>query len=239
MPGFSTPVSTRPTGTVPMPPILYTSCSGRRSGLSDGRFGGWIASNASSRHTPLYHAPSGWLPGTFSNRLSPVQPDVGILGTLAGLYPTFFKYRSISFEISSYLSFDQFTDLSSILLHATIICFTPSVNASSACSRVCPFCEMPASNSPGGDATTRIARSACDVPVIMFLMKSRCPGASMIVKKYLSVSNFHSAMSIVIPRSRSALSLSSTHAYLNEPLPISAASFSNFSIARLSMPPHL
>ena len=46
-------------------------------------------------------------------------------------------------------------------------------------------------------------------------------------------------MSIVMPRSRSALSLSSTHAYLNEPLPISAASFSNFSIVRLSMPPHL
>ena len=32
-------------------------------------------------------------------------------------------------------------------------------------------------------------------------------------------SNFQRAMSMVIPRSRSALSLSSTHAYLNEPLP--------------------
>jgi hypothetical protein len=46
-------------------------------------------------------------------------------------------------------------------------------------------------------------------------------------------------MSIVMPRSRSALSLSSTHAYLKDALPISAASFSNFSIVRLSMPPHL
>lgn len=33
-------------------------------------------------------------------------------------------------------------------------------------------------------------------------------------------SNFHSAMSMVIPRSRSALSLSRTQAYLNEPLPV-------------------
>jgi hypothetical protein len=44
---------------------------------------------------------------------------------------------------------------------------------------------------------------------------------------YLGVSNFQSAMSIVIPRSRSAFSLSRTQAYLNEPLPSSAASFSN------------
>jgi len=44
------------------------------------------------------------------------------------------------------------------------------------------------------------------------------------------VTYFHRAMSMVIPRSRSALSLSSTQAYLNEPFPISWASFSNFSI---------
>ena len=34
--GLSAPVSTRPTGTVPMPPILNTSWRGRRSGLLDG-----------------------------------------------------------------------------------------------------------------------------------------------------------------------------------------------------------
>ena len=56
----------------------------------------------------------------------------------------------------------------------------------------------------------RTAQSACEVPVIMFLMKSRCPGASMTVQLYLGVSNFHRAMSMVIPRSRSAFSLSST-----------------------------
>mmetsp|Transcript_22295 Transcript_22295/g.79513 ORF Transcript_22295/g.79513 Transcript_22295/m.79513 type:complete len:323 (+) Transcript_22295:718-1686(+) len=33
MPGLMMPVSTRPTGTVPMPPILYTSWSGRGSGF--------------------------------------------------------------------------------------------------------------------------------------------------------------------------------------------------------------
>lgn len=48
------PVSTRPTGTVPMPPILYTSWSGRRRGLSLGRLGGSIRSSASSSVGPLY-----------------------------------------------------------------------------------------------------------------------------------------------------------------------------------------
>lgn len=61
----------------------------------------------------------------------------------------------------------------------------------------------------------------------------------MTVTLYLGVSNFHKAMSIVIPRSRSALSLSRTQAYLKEDLPNSAASFSNFSMVRLSIPPHL
>ena len=74
---------------------------------------------------------------------------------------------------------------------------------------------------------------------------------------YLGVSNFQRAISMVIPRSRSALSLSRTQAerkielmqkeargkrytpYLNEPLPSSAASFSNFSMVRLSIPRHL
>ena len=74
------------------------------------------------------------------------------------------------------------TDTSSILLHATIICFTPSVNASSACSRVWPSLEIPASKPPTDESITRMAISAWDVPVIMFLMKSRWPGASMTVK---------------------------------------------------------
>jgi len=69
----------------------------------------------------------------------------------------------------------------SILFTATIICFTPSVKASSACSRVWPSLLMPASNSPVAAGTTSMATSAWDVPVIMFLMKSRWPGASITV----------------------------------------------------------
>jgi hypothetical protein len=89
------------------------------------------------------------------------------------------------------------------------------------------------------------------------------PIAVLTVTMYLGVSNFQRAISIVIPRSRSAFNLSSTQAdkrcekkndqrlenaegrgkeylpYLKEPLPSSAASFSNFSMVRLSMPPHL
>ncbi|VCX30513.1 unnamed protein product [Gulo gulo] len=44
---------------------------------------------------------------------------------------------------------------------------------------------------------------------------------------------------MVIPRSHSAFSLSKTQAYLKETFPISAASFSNFSIVLLSIPSHL
>merc|ERR1719450_2035009 len=47
------PVSTLPTGTVPMPPILYTSWRGRRRGLSVGLVGGMMESRASSRVVPL------------------------------------------------------------------------------------------------------------------------------------------------------------------------------------------
>lgn len=52
LPGLSTPVSTLPTGTVPIPPILYTSCNGKRRGLSVGLEGGKIASKASIKHLP-------------------------------------------------------------------------------------------------------------------------------------------------------------------------------------------
>ena len=71
------------------------------------------------------------------------------------------------------------------------------------------------------------------------MMKSRWPGASMTEYVYFGVSNFHNEMSMVMPRSRSVFNLSNTHAYLNDALPISAASRSNFSIVRLSTPPHL
>lgn len=63
-------------------------------------------------------------------------------------------------------------------------------------------------------------RLTWEVPVIMFLMKSRCPGASMMVMVYLGVLNFMREMSMVIPRSLSAFSLSNTQAYLKELFPI-------------------
>lgn len=42
IPGFKVPVSTLPTGTVPIPPILYTSYKGNLKGLSVGLLGGVI-----------------------------------------------------------------------------------------------------------------------------------------------------------------------------------------------------
>jgi len=81
--------------------------------------------------------------------------------------------------------------------------------------------EIPASNSPYGEAIIKIATSAYEVPVIMFLMKSLWPGASMMVKENLGDSNFQREISMVIPLSLSAFKLSKTQAYLNEALPAS------------------
>mmetsp|Transcript_14912 Transcript_14912/g.36040 ORF Transcript_14912/g.36040 Transcript_14912/m.36040 type:complete len:262 (+) Transcript_14912:319-1104(+) len=127
MPGLRMPVSTRPTGTVPIPPILYTSWSGRRRALSVGRLGGSMASSASSRQGPVYHLVRGWSAAVFSKRLSPVHPEMGILGTFSGLYPIFLMYPFISLAISSYRFCDQFTCLSSILLRPMMSCLTPRV----------------------------------------------------------------------------------------------------------------
>merc|ERR1719370_2131734 len=52
---------------------------------------------------------------------------------------------------------------------------------------------------------------------------------------YLGVSNFQRAMSMVLPLSRSAFSLSNTQAYLKDPFPDSWDSFSNFSMVLLSI----
>jgi hypothetical protein len=52
-----------------------------------GLFGGVTASKASSKVGPLYQ---GRL-DDFSIMLSPCHPEMGMKGTLSGLYPTFFK----------------------------------------------------------------------------------------------------------------------------------------------------
>lgn len=54
---------------------------------------------------------------------------------------------------------------------------------------------------------------------------AKSEGLPMTVTLYLGVWNFQRAISMVIPRSRSAFSLSSTQAYLKEPLPNSLASY--------------
>jgi len=79
--GFKTPVSTLPTGTVPIPPILYTSYKGNLKGLSRGLFGAMIISKASNKVGPLYQDKL----GDFSIILSPNHPEMGTNGTLAGL----------------------------------------------------------------------------------------------------------------------------------------------------------
>jgi len=100
MAGLMIPVSTLPTGTVPIPPILYTSYRGNLKGLSVGLLGGTTLSKASIRMGPLYQA----MFSDLVTMLSPSQPDMGMKGILSGLYPTFFKKPEISFLISSYLS---------------------------------------------------------------------------------------------------------------------------------------
>merc|ERR1711976_563494 len=97
MPGLRVPVSTRPTGTVPIPPILYTSWSGKRRGLSVGRCGGRIASKAWNKVFPealpsLRSIAHPLYQGMFllsSIMLSPCQPEIGTKATALGLYPTF------------------------------------------------------------------------------------------------------------------------------------------------------
>merc|ERR1719323_742308 len=92
MPGLMIPVSTRPTGTVPMPPIL-TSWRGKRRGLSVGRVGGMMASRASKRVVPFAFPSLRVISQPLyqdmlvegSNMLSPCHPEMGTKGTAAGL----------------------------------------------------------------------------------------------------------------------------------------------------------
>lgn len=53
----------------------------------------------------------------------------------------------------------------------------------------------------------------------------------MTVTSYFWVWNFQRAISMVIPRSRSAFNLSNTQAYLKEPLPSSLASYNRVSLS--------
>lgn len=66
--------------------------------------------------------------------LSPSKPEIGTKGTDLGLYPTFLMKLVTSLMISLKRASDHL--VVSILLMATISCFTPRVKASRACSRV-------------------------------------------------------------------------------------------------------
>merc|ERR1719206_975815 len=187
------PVSTRPTGPAPGRMRCSSSRRGSLRGLSVGLAGGMMESRASSRVVPLA-LPS--LRSTFHplyqdmlvlvcNMLSPCQPEMGTNGTATGLYPTFLMKPETSFWISSNLAWLYGGSVESILLTATMSCLTPRVQARRACSLVCPFLEIPASNSPVPEAMMSTPQSAWLVPVIMFLMKSRWPGASLPIALFL------------------------------------------------------
>ena len=116
--------------------------------------------------------------------------------------------------------------------------FTPSVFSRNACSLACPPGATAVSVSPSFAERTRTAQSASDAPVIIFLIKSLWPGASIRVKKNFGVSNFWNARSIVIPLSLSSLMLSITHAYLKvSPLPVFSDSTACWAIVLSSTTP--
>merc|ERR1719474_1165051 len=126
MPGLMIPVSTLPTGTVPIPPILYTSWRGSLKGLSVGLVGGMIESRASSRVVPLalpsflstFHPLYQDMLSLVLSMLSPCHPEMGTKGTPAGLYPTFLINPETSFWISSNLAWEYGGSVESILLTA-------------------------------------------------------------------------------------------------------------------------
>lgn len=120
-------------------------------------------------------------------KLSPSSPEYGTKIIFSFLKPVFFKNKVTSLTIS--LNLPSLNYYLSILLTATITYLIPNVNANKACSLVYPSDEIPASNSVGAADTTNTATSAYEVPVIIFLMKSLCPGASIIVHLYFLVLN--------------------------------------------------
>ena len=187
-PGFITPVSTRPTGTVPMPPILYTSCRGRRSGLSSGRSGGSRLSSASSSVGPLYQG----MLSDFSIMLSPwPQPEMGTNRHLLGACsPTFLMY-------GRHLLLDLVEALLAHLTHLSVHLVDGDDHLLDAKRK--GEQRVLAGLAVLGDAGLELAepdarrprsrRSACDVPVIMFLSQpASVIAASLAPKSTLSSS---------------------------------------------------
>merc|ERR1719456_989506 len=106
-----------------------------RLNLSGQLVGGIIESRASRRVVPLalpslrstFHPLYQLMLVLVCNILSPCQPEIGTNGTATGLYPTFLIKPDTSFLISSNLASLYGGSVESILLTATISCFTPRV----------------------------------------------------------------------------------------------------------------
>ena len=86
-PFFNTPVSTLPTGTTPVPLILYASWIGTRSGLPVGFGGSSKASIASIKVGPSYHESL----SHFSVRFSAFIPLTGTNGIFLTGKPMFLR----------------------------------------------------------------------------------------------------------------------------------------------------
>src|SRR3989338_5742423 len=86
-PSFITPVSTLPTGTTPIPVMLYTSCNGSLNGNVVGFNGISNLSICSITVGPVYHA----ILSDFFTIFSPRYAAVGMNSTLSNLNPTPFS----------------------------------------------------------------------------------------------------------------------------------------------------
>jgi len=223
---FITPVSSFPTGTAPIPLMSYACCSGSLSGRFVGFSGGASSFSASISVGPVYHDVLSLL----LTILSPFSDATGTNFIFDMSYPDVFSSSDTSSCTALNLASSKFAR--SILFTATTSCATPYVLHSHACSLVC-VCTP----SDGFPDTTSTPASACDAPVIMFFTKSACPGASIIVKKYLSDVNSLCDMSIVTPLSLSSFRLSITNANSNPPFPSSSALSLSFRICCSSIAP--
>src|SRR5947209_6908672 len=116
IPGFMTPVSMRPTGTTPIPVMLYTSWIGIRSGLSTGFAGTSRLFSAATMVGPLYQ--DIFVDGF--TMFSPLYELIGMNGTLSTLYPTDFRSWVTSVLISLNRASEYSGFVASILLIATI-----------------------------------------------------------------------------------------------------------------------
>ena len=154
-PTFTSPLSTRPVTTVPLPLILNTSSTGIKKGRSVGLSGigtysstWFINSITFSDHSPF---PSS------SNAFNALTLIIGV-SSPGKPYSVNNSLTSISTNSRSSSS-----SITSVLLSATTILGTLTCLASNKCSLVCGI-------GPSGALTTSMAPSIWAAPVIIFLM---------------------------------------------------------------------